>query len=117
MTLTAGWRPGVVLTLSASSLRRTTTAPNVRRGAASMDGACSYDFVGRLGLQRTVWCGTSSEDGVSDYPSFLRSAMVLLLSVVVPHFHPYARVCVFFYSWLCHKFAHVLGFGVGLDLV
>jgi len=41
---------------------------------------------------------------------------VLLLSVVVPHFHPYAGV-VFFYSWLCHKFALVFGLGVGLDLV
>ena len=71
-----------------------------------MDGACSYDFRRGLGLQRTV-SGSSSEDGASDYPSFLRPAMALLLSVVVPHFHPYARVCV--YSWLCHNFAHVLG--------
>ena len=60
-----------------------------------MDGACSYDFRRRLGLQRTV-SGSSSEDGASDYPSFLRPAMALLLSVVVPQFHPYARVCVFF---------------------
>ena len=36
------------------------------------------------------------EDGASDYPSFLRPAIALLLSVVVLHFHPYAGVCVFF---------------------
>ena len=43
MTLMAGWRLGVVSSLSPG-----------QRGAASMDGACSYDFVRRLGLQRTV---------------------------------------------------------------
>ena len=82
-----------------------------------MDGACSYDFRRRLGLQRTV-SGSSSEDGASDYPSFLRPAMALLLSVVVPQFHPYARVCVFFsIRGYATNLPMCLGFGVGLDLV
>ena len=102
MTLMADWR---------------TTTATVRRDAASMDGACSYDFMRRLGCSGP-WSGSSSEDGTSDYPSFLRPAIVLLLSVVVPHFHPYARVCVFFsIRGYATNLPMCLGSGVGLDLV
>ena len=64
--------------------------------AASKDGACNTSITRRLALQRTeasgpalvfFRCNSWSEDGASNNPGFLTP--VLLLSVVVPNFHPY----------------------------
>ena len=73
---------GCCMFVGSDCLQRTAAAGvawqlSVRCGTASEDGTCGNGIMGHLGLQRTAqlgwatWCGTTSEDGASDFSGSL----------------------------------------------
>ena len=85
---------------------------SVRRDAASKGGACSTGISRRLDLQRTLFIVGRRHKRLPWLPNF--RVVAFSCCATIP---PLCWGAVFFYSWLCHKLALMLGLGVGLDLV